>query len=207
MNLVSESDSKGTCSLAAALLAGGASRRMGSDKALLPVEFEGKTCLLWEKQWRLLKAVAPAELLFSGPSRAALPPEVPALRDRWESAGPLAGIATCLEYVRSDLLLVLAVDLPLMNLICLSELIRLALGAKSGVVPVLNGKFEPLVAIYPKGALPIAFERIERQQLKLQEFVLELQAKQIVLPWIVPLEMSPCFNNWNHPEEISRNAL
>jgi molybdopterin-guanine dinucleotide biosynthesis protein A len=187
-------------SLAAALLAGGRSTRMGSDKALLSIEFEGKSCLLWEKQLQLLTDAAPGELLFSGPARPGLPPDLKVLRDQWEPAGPLGGIATCLQSMRAEFLLVLAVDLPFMNKACLAELIRSALLRQSGIVPVLDGYFEPLVAIYPKRALPIALDRIQRKQLKLQEFVVELQSKQLISSWTVLPEFVKSFANWNHPD-------
>jgi molybdopterin-guanine dinucleotide biosynthesis protein A len=62
---------------AAALLAGGKSRRMGRDKALLPVEWEGASVPLWERQLSILKALAPAELVISGPHRKGYPTSVP----------------------------------------------------------------------------------------------------------------------------------
>ena len=49
---------------AAVLLAGGRSRRMGRDKALLPLA-DGR--LLWQRQWDVLRELGPAELFVSGP--------------------------------------------------------------------------------------------------------------------------------------------
>ena len=56
---------------AAVLLAGGRSRRMGRDKALLPLP-DGR--LLWERQLDvLLRELGPAKLFLSGPRRAGFP--------------------------------------------------------------------------------------------------------------------------------------
>ena len=184
---------------AAALLAGGKSRRMGSDKALLPVESCGRIVPLWEKQWDLLKSLEPVELLFSGLERPGLPADLRFLADRWD-AGPLGGIATCLDEIQAQWLLVVAIDLPKMTLICLAEILRAAIDSGTGVIPVLNDKFEPVIAIYPKAALQIAVEQIQQSNFKLQDFARELLAIGLIKEWNVPLRFAPCFKNWNQPE-------
>jgi molybdopterin-guanine dinucleotide biosynthesis protein A len=184
---------------AAALLAGGKSRRMGSDKALLPVESGGRFVPLWEKQWDLLKSLEPVELLFSGLKRRGLPVDLRFLADRWD-AGPLGGIATCLDEIQVQWLLVVAIDMPKMTLICLAEILRAAIDSGTGIIPVLNDKFEPVIAIYPKAALQIAVEQIQQSNFKLQDFARELLAIGLIKAWNVPLQFAPCFKNWNQPE-------
>src|ERR1700732_3361101 len=96
----------------AALLAGGKSSRMRQDKAYLPVEWEGASMPLWERQLAVLKSVAPQKLVISGPRKQGYPASVAVLADEWNGVGPLGGIATCLTRTRTALLLVLAIDLP-----------------------------------------------------------------------------------------------
>jgi molybdenum cofactor guanylyltransferase len=185
--------------LAAALMAGGASKRMGRDKALLPVTWRKREVPLWHRQLAILRALQPDELIVSGASRAGIPRSVAILPDRQEGRGPLSGIATCLESVRSGWLVVLAVDLPHISSTFLREVLeRRKEGC--GVVPVRNGRFEPLAAVYPKGASAIANKRLERGDLKLQEFVAELIESRMVHPWAVPKEMEDQLTNWNLPQ-------
>jgi molybdopterin-guanine dinucleotide biosynthesis protein A len=181
---------------AAALLAGGQSRRMGTDKALLPVIWQGQQMPLWKRQLTVLEELKPSQLFLSGPPRAGLP--IVSIRDRWQDAGPLAGIATCLDYCSPEFLLVLAVDLASMSSNCLRRLL-LCSGRGCGIVPVRQALYEPLAAVYPKQALSIALARLERSKLKLQEFVRELVAAGLVRPWQVPPEMDDQFLNWNSP--------
>jgi len=42
---------------------------MGRDKAFLQVEWQGNSVPLWDRQLSILKAVAPAELVVSGPRK------------------------------------------------------------------------------------------------------------------------------------------
>src|SRR5437016_10077580 len=54
---------------AAALIAGGKSRRMGGDKALLPVSWRGREMPLWKRQLSVLQELKPAQIVLSGPDR------------------------------------------------------------------------------------------------------------------------------------------
>src|SRR5207253_6542602 len=134
--------------ISAALLAGGESRRMGQDKAKLI--FRGK--LLWEIQLDLLLKLRPKEIFISA---RADPPWRPAgvkfVPDRPPSRGPLSGLSATLPRIRTDHLLALAIDMPLMTenyLRLLCNLIDLG----CGVLPMIGDRAEPLAAIYPKGA-------------------------------------------------------
>jgi molybdopterin-guanine dinucleotide biosynthesis protein A len=185
---------------AAALIAGGGSRRMGVDKALLGVTWQGRQMPLWRRQLAVLKELEPSQLLLSGPQRPGS--RVTAIADRWTTSGPLAGIATCLEFVSYEFLLVLAVDLPRIESACL-RLLLLHSADGCGVVPVREGRYEPLTALYPKRALDFALARLGRSELKLQAFVQELVSVGLVRPWAVPVPMDEQFANWNSPTDAS----
>jgi molybdenum cofactor guanylyltransferase len=197
---IEEKQTPGYCfpiEFAAVLLAGGRSRRMGRDKALLPVFWQGREMPLWERQLSVLEELEPSQVVLSGPERTGL--TLVAVPDHWRDAGPLAGIATCLDFCGSEFLLVLAVDLPAMKSGCLRRMLLYS-NQRCGVVPIRQGHYEPLAAVYPREVLPIAQARIRRGELKLQEFVRELVVTGLVRPWRVPPEMDDHFANWNWPE-------
>jgi molybdopterin-guanine dinucleotide biosynthesis protein A len=185
---------------AAALIAGGGSRRMGVDKALLTVTWQGRQMPLWRRQLAVLEELEPSQLLLSGPQRPGS--RVIAVTDRWTASGPLAGIATCLEFVSYEFLLVLAVDLPRIESACL-RLLLLHSANGCGVIPVRDRRYEPLTALYPKRALDFALARLRRSELKLQAFVQELVSVGLVRPWAVPVQMDDQFTNWNYPTDVS----
>jgi molybdenum cofactor guanylyltransferase len=184
---------------AAALVAGGASRRMGIDKALLTVGWHDQQLPLWKRQLWVLQELNPSQLMLSGHHRPGSP--VVAIPDHWSSAGPLAGIATCLEFCAHEYLLVLAVDLPRMESGCLKQLLLYS-GGGCGAVPVREGHYEPLAAVYPQRARNAAVARLCRSELKLQDFVEELVCAGLLRSWPVPPQMDEQFTNWNSPNDV-----
>ncbi len=185
---------------AAVLLAGGQSRRMGRDKALLPLP-DGS--LLWQRQLGVLRELRPAELFISGPAREGFPPDVPSLADTTPGLGPLAGIAAALETIRSPLLIVLAVDLPEMTADYLRSLCSESIAATTprGVIPRRrDGFFEPLAAVYLKTALPAARLHLFSEDRSLQTFVRALIASDQATARPVTDPEIDLFGNWNQPE-------
>ncbi len=133
--------------LTCVLFAGGESRRMGADKALLEINEES----LWARQLKILRVLEPAALWISARTKPAWCPwEVETVLDEPPSRGPLSGLCTALKQLRTTHLLALAVDLPRMEAGHLKNLWgRAQLG--SGVLPVKGDDCEPLCAIYPGG--------------------------------------------------------
>ena len=189
----------------AALLAGGASRRMGVDKALLQVP--GGHALpqglpLWQRQLQTLEALAPAEILISGPRRPGFPATVRCVADRLPSCGPLAGLATCLDQVTTPWLLVLAIDLPFMEPEFLARMLDACRPGK-GAVPRGPTRYEPLVAVYPRAAVRMANAALDAGQLRLQGFVDELVRAALVEPYPIRAGDLRLFRNWNTPRDLA----
>jgi molybdopterin-guanine dinucleotide biosynthesis protein A len=185
----------------AALLAGGKSSRMRQDKAYLPVEWEGASMPLWERQLAVLKSVAPQKLVISGPRKQGYPASVAVLADEWNGVGPLGGIATCLTRTRSALLLVLAIDLPQIQPGFLKKLLTRS-EAGCGVVPIRHNRFEPLIAIYPGAALGIAIDQLREQDYVLQHFIDKLLENRLMIVCEVELSEQNQLENWNTPEDL-----
>ena len=189
---------------AAVLLAGGQSRRMGRDKALLALP-DGRR--LWERQLAVLRELGPAELMISGRRKDGFAAEVPCLEDEVPGGGPLGGIAAALGAMRAERLVVLAVDLPAMTAGFLRGLLVAAEGSVSGVgtgvVPQgEDGFFEPLAAVYPKSALAEARARLRGGELAMQRFVRRLVETGEVAARRIGPEETLLFANWNRPEDV-----
>ena len=182
---------------AAVLLAGGKSRRMGRDKALLTLP-DGRA--LWERQWEVLCALEPAEWFVSGSWREGFPADLPWLSDEVPGNGPLAGVATALNKISSPRLVVLAVDLPAMTADFLRTLAR---GDAAGMVPRWpDGFFEPLAAVYPKTAAGAAADALHRGEFALQPFVRRLVADGTATARAITPTETGLFANWNHPDDL-----
>lgn len=187
--------------LAAALIAGGRSARMGRDKCLLPC---GRG-FLWEHQMETLRRLRPDELFISCRRDQSYfdDPAAPRITDRWADCGPLAGIASVLQTMRSTHLLALGVDLPRMKPVVLKELLK-AIRPETGAV-FRNGEiWEPLAAVYPAGLSAMAEESLARGNFSLQHFIRRAVEAGALLPIPLPAPWIGCFENWNHPEELPR---
>ncbi|HEX2747378.1 MAG TPA: molybdenum cofactor guanylyltransferase [Verrucomicrobiales bacterium] len=190
---------------AAALIAGGRSRRMGSDKAFLP--WEGQP--LWEHQMGKLRALRAPQLLLSCRREQAFPalPGITQVADRWPDAGPLGGVGSCLEICQEPYLVVLGIDLPLLPVSFLQQLVdECASGCGAVVMEDSGGYYEPLAAVYPKSMSSLAAEQIAAGRFSMQEFItrgvdgglLRAPAMAIKKAW---------FTNVNTPEDLpSRDA-
>lgn len=130
------------------VLAGGASSRMGRDKALL--EFNRR--LLIERALDLVREVGlEPRICGSRPDLARFAPVVP---DSHPGCGPLAGVEAALATSGSDLNLFLPVDLPLLPPPFLHWMITRAKATNAiATIPLIGGLPQPLCAIYSRRLL------------------------------------------------------
>lgn len=131
------------------VLAGGASRRMGHDKALLDVD--GRR--LVHHVAARLSAVCARVLVAPGARRL---PGLPwaQVDDLAPGEGPLAGIIGGLAVASTPLLAVVAVDMPRVDPAVLAVLAD-AWDGGVAVVPVAAGRPQPLHAVYAVARLPV----------------------------------------------------
>jgi len=126
-----------------AILAGGRSRRMGVDKALVPV---GGIPMI---QWIVaaLEVVVDDVVIVGRDEPLAGIPAIPDLRPR--PRGPLAGLVTALHHAAGRPVLLVAVDQPLVHPATLQGLVDLL--DRDAVVPVDGGFRQSTCAAYPAG--------------------------------------------------------
>lgn len=186
--------------LTGAVLAGGQSRRMGRDKALLLLEGEP----LWQRQVRVLRA-AGARVVGVVRQRAqpplTLPPAIPVWHDAVIGAGPLAGLHAALSNCATGWLAVLATDMPRID----ADWFRWLGGfchPGGGAMVRHPGGHEPLAAIYPRAALAEVTRRLERGLRSLQPLADALVAGgQLTGVELPPADMWRVAN-WNTPAEL-----
>jgi len=131
------------------VLAGGASRRMGRDKA--QILFGSEPLVL--RAVRRLAQVCVDVVVASGDGHRLDHLGVTQVADVMRGAGPLAGIAAGLESARHDLVAVVAVDMPSASPAVLALLADLWRG-EAAVVPIVEGRWEPLHAVWARSAAP-----------------------------------------------------
>src|ERR1700730_5378875 len=132
-------------SIAAFILAGGRSSRMGKDKALL--ELGGKPLIV--RAVELAHRVAADVEIVGDPEKFGA--YGPVVADVYRDRGPLGGIHAALKDTGAEWNLILAVDLPFLTAPFLYYLLQRAQSADAMVtVPSTGGYFQPLCAVYRK---------------------------------------------------------
>jgi molybdopterin-guanine dinucleotide biosynthesis protein A len=181
------------------VLAGGDSRRMGRDKAVLTLG--GET--LAAGAARRLAAVC-AEVAVADRGRRTVP-GLPSLADG-PGRGPAAALLGAALAWPGRPLLALACDLPGVPVPLLAALIDLVSGGADWVVPRWQGGLEPLCALWGPGALAVLAERVARGLYALHALSEEagiatafLEGERLAV-YGRPEEM---FRNVNTPEDLA----
>lgn len=139
---------------AAAVLCGGASTRMGFDKAGVLVDGVPLAVLAG----RALRTAGAASVVGVGP-RAEVATALAAdgmgtIEDRWPGEGPAAGVATALSHASTDLLVVVGCDYPRLQPTTVARLVA-QLDADpqcAAVVAASGGRLHPTVGVWRVGA-------------------------------------------------------
>jgi molybdopterin-guanine dinucleotide biosynthesis protein A len=185
--------------LAGVVLAGGRSRRMRRNKALLPVDGEP----LWQRQERILRA-AGADLVWFAlrPRQRSLGRRAWEIRDSVENSGPLAGIHAALVASPAPLLAVLAVDMPRIQASWFRKLRRAARAGRGAVFLSPHG-YESLAAIFPREALAEATRRLRARDFAAHRLVEHLVRAGHLKVLRLTAREQPQTANWTRPGEIS----
>jgi len=154
---VGERQGTGASGVTGLLLAGGAGRRMGTDKASL--EFEGRP--LARRVAALLGEVCDPVLVASGDGRRLDWLGLEQVADPVPGAGPLAGLVAGMELTRTPLMAAVAVDMPYASPAVLRLLIERWADGTDAVVPATDRRLEPLHAVYARTATPALRDALE----------------------------------------------
>ena len=134
----------------AVIMAGGDSRRMGSDKASLVL---GEQTLL-QHVAEIMQVVFPQVVVSVRTPRADV--ALPQVCDTYRDAGPLAGLCAGLEHAAQNgqpWIFAVATDMPFLRPALIEQLATYRAGVDA-VVPLIDGHPQPLAAFYSIDALP-----------------------------------------------------
>lgn len=159
------------------ILAGGGSRRMGQDKALLT---DGRQLLLEKVRDRLLDHCD--EILVVAPSgkleNYRQVQKVRLVADGSQLQGPLVGLRAGLAASGSEFILAVGCDMPALK----AEVINLILQSDPRfdvVVPCVAGHREPLLARYSRRCLPAMDKVLDRGVRSVPTFYGDVQVQEI----------------------------
>jgi len=187
-----------------AVFCGGASLRMGRDKARL--ELDGQSLL--EHSVRVLRELTPRVFLSCGTRDRYSELGLERVLDSTRGEGPLAGLAASLEHVHAhggSWLLVLACDMPRADARVFRRLLERAgeRGADACLLAAEENRPEPLFAVYHVRCLAAARAALGRGQRRMNAFHGEVAVETLTLAELAPpAEFARCAANVNSPQEF-----
>lgn len=151
--------------LTVAINAGGKSTRMGTDKSF--VLFQGKPMI--EVVMNHVARLGDELILITNNPAAYAHLGLPIFGDIYPDYGPLAGIHTAIYHARHPHTLIVACDMPWLNVNLLNYIISQRETADI-IIPRREKFPEPLHAIYSKACLPAIEENLQAKRLKITGF-------------------------------------
>ncbi|MEE3141171.1 MAG: molybdenum cofactor guanylyltransferase [Chloroflexota bacterium] len=186
------------------ILAGGLSRRLGRDKALVSISDQPLIQRVIERVEQLSQEIL---VVVADQNRAAdlpLAQEHRVVFDRYPGTRSLGGIFSGLDAASNGWTLVVACDMPFLNLALLRRMMALTEDADA-VVPLIDGRPEPTHALYSKACLPFIEPRLISGDLKISGFYDQVRVRYLSEEDVAALDPEfLSFFNVNTPEDLDR---
>lgn len=174
----------------AVIIAGGKSRRMGKDKALLPF---GKYSSLSAFQYHKLTSYFQHVYLSAKEDKFDF--DAPLIKDNDTLSSPLVAIQTLFEVLKSKEIFILSVDAPFVDEAIIHALMREDITDYDCIVAKSPHGLQPLCARYHHSIIPLLHAQCKANNHKLQDLLHKAKTR------IVYFEDDEPFTNLNHPTE------
>ena len=185
------------------VLVGGASSRMGRDKAQMSVG----GAKLFERGANALSAICEQRVALIGRAGSEFDCALPLLcdiRTEGEVRAPIIGLYTALTYAATPWIAILACDLPFVTPDLMGRLGRLCTNEFDAVVPVQpDTRPQPLCAFYRREkCFPVVETMIRQGDLKMQTLLSPIRTRFVQFDEISDLDGSAdFFLNVNHSDD------
>ena len=179
------------------VLAGGHSRRMGRDKALL--ELDGKPLIRWVIE--RVNRICPEVLVASGETERYAGLGARVVTDRFPGVGVLGGLHAGLDAASHELVLAVGCDMPFLN----SKLLRAFIDWVEGydVAVLRRGEWvDPLHAAYRRTCLPAMEAAIRAGRRRVISFFPQVRVRHVSDAEVVAIDPHlRSFRNVNTPAD------
>lgn len=192
------------------IVAGGRSSRMGQDKALL--EIDGATML--ERTYTTLQQAAQRVVVVTRDNQGYGLSGMETVSDVFPGMGPLSGIHAGLSASTTEWGMVVACDMPFVQPEVLHDLLAVTKKwtelqgtrepALQAVIPSMDGRIHPLLAVYHRSVLPSAEECLRSGRLRLTDWLDKLNVRYATvedLPGVSEDMWHKAVFNMNNPQD------
>ena len=184
------------------ILAGGQSRRMGQNKALMSL---GGVRLI-DRVVSVMGEVCAELLMVTNSPDVYADLGINMVGDVWPNKGSLGGIYSALYHATTPYCLVVACDMPFLQAATLRYLIE-QIEAYDVVLPEIDGEPQPMHAIYSRACLEPIAQRLEANRLRIVGFLPDVKVRTVTAAEL--REFDPdllAFQNLNTPEDMAAAA-
>lgn len=161
--------------IAGVIVAGGQSRRFGSDKAFSL--YKGKP--FFQHSLQAVSSFADEVIIVTSRelfSRFEALSNVKVVEDAegFKGCGPLAGIYTAMSEYQAEWYVVLPVDVPLVTGSLVNRLVSKIDERYDAIVPVIGGKLQPLLALYRDSVRERIYDQLVSEEYKMGNILKDL---------------------------------
>ena len=153
--------------LCAVLLAGGRSRRMGFEKALITVR--GKA--LVQNLAEVVLPLAGEVVLSANEGDLYQFLKLPIVRDIYPGQGPLAGLHAAMLHSEKNLVFLLACDMPNVKERLVRAIVESSSDSDSVVPRTSDGRIHPLCGVYRRSCLELLGQQLASGRNRVSDFV------------------------------------
>ena len=195
------------------VLAGGKSRRMGCDKALL--SFDGTPLI--KHTTRLLQSIFSQVLIVSNHRQKYEFLRLQVVPDSVPNSGPLGGIHTALLAGDGQPVFVVGCDLPFINRQLIEYIVDFPLtedsksysskrfdATRMAKIPTQKEHLQPLCGLYFPGCFSVIEHRLNQRELKTMEALKELCLVRVPITSEQSFYKETLFDNINTPSEYGK---
>jgi len=187
-----------TKSITGIVLAGGRSRRMGTDKSVM--KLHNKTLI--EYSINVLKplcnkiVISSNNFIYDYTGCEVWPDELP-------DQAPIVGIYSCLKRSATEYNIILSCDMPLMSTVMLEYLLANSENHDITVPVHDNDLVEPLCGVYKQSAVDILKKYIDGGNFRLNECIQATSNRLLPVGPQLPFFSPNLFSNINTPDDYS----
>lgn len=181
--------------ITAAILAGGKSTRMQSDKAFLKLN----DVTFIEHITNRLSTIFHDVIIISDHGERYKHLNIPVYPDFYKESGPLAGIHSAFMNTKSESLFIVMCDNPFINLEAIKYFVNYNF-SEDALVYSKDENIQPLFGVYRRTCFPVLIKQLESRQLSALEF-LKIIKTTIFTQKYLPFDIEDIFININTIED------
>lgn len=192
-----------------AIMTGGASRRMGFNKAFIELNKEtGETIL--SRTVSIFKELFDETVIVTADASIYSKAGVPVLTDIYPDCGSLGGIFTALKSFSGSPIFIAACDMPRITPDAIEAVISAARSTTDPIdaaIPYINSRYHPLHAYYTQNATDKIEQLLKERLLRVQGFIDSATILKLVETDFGSIDVARSVANINTPEELESAGL